>query len=550
MASAMEITDTGRTNVVSRGYLHSTTFNFRNTVAVGVETSRFYMGDQYYEDIEKRLIDIRNKLVAKEESFYRTFGINTGDNSQNAFLFNRLLGSSLERYSVLQKMNTNAFLNNLDNKLFEMVQAVADYFQDKITDPNIDIDKILRPKDLDSMLEESVKLLNKTFYLTFGKRSQVRQAVTKSGQVNKTYEVRFGEVYEKLPKEAKKISKTKSSDFLNNMISYLRPDAELEALIRKSFNKIKNRLNISTYERNNRVGIVGEIQAQVFIDLLLNEMADNAPKSFYVGDLYDSKTGKQSPIDFLIGRYGIQVKNTTESIGNSTIKPFYDIRVQTDVTLETFIRRLDTNPEEFRYFITNAVWLKNNGLNKDQEEDRLNFNDVPMILEYINNILSLNAEKLLHTEATKVINKQGKVLKNTYGNTFFLLKGRYLIPVSVMVDGLIKTLREEEQKNSSGIGYFRRDTLGVSNKKKGKEVKLTSAPNLENAIRIQNEKRAILANMNANNSLSSEGLDYSGELLDYGTSLGEDLANGMNIRVNYKFITENLNKIENNLRLW
>lgn len=547
--ASIEITDTGRSNVVSKGYLHSTTFNFRNAVAVGLETSRFFMDNKYYNDIEKKLINIRDSLISKEDSFYSYFGINTGDSSRNAFMFNQLLKSSLEKYEVLKKMNSSSFFNSLDDKLNEMIQFVANYFQDKLTDSSVDIEKIINPVDLESFFDESLKLLNKTYYLTFGEKSQLRNVFLKNGQRNKTFEVRFGEIYKTLSKETEQISENKSSEFINNMIYFLKPDHDLEILMRKSFNKVKDKLNISTYEKNNRIGIIGKVQAGIIIDLLLDSMADDAPKSFYVGNLYDSGTKKQSPIDFLVGKYGIQVKNTMEAIENSTVKPFYDIKLQTSVSLNTFISRLDSSAEEFKYLVTNVAWLRNNGLNENQKEDKLKFSDIPLILEYINNILSINAEKLLHTEATKVLNKQGKVLRNTYGNTFFLLKGRYLIPISVMVDGMIKTLREQNEAESSGIGFFSRTDLGVSNKK-GKEVKLNSSVNLKNAIAIQNKKHEILSRMGSSGELNMDGFDYSGELLDYGSSLGDDLSSGMNIRVNYKFITENLNKLENNLRLW
>lgn len=547
--ASIEITDTGRSNVVTKGYLHSTTFNFRNAVAVGLETSRFFMDNKYYDDIEKKLINIRDSLISKEDSFYSYFGINTGDSSKNAFLFNQLLKSSLEKYEVLKKMNSSSFFNSLDDKLNEMIQFVANYFQDKLTDSSVNIEKIINPIDLESFFDESLKLLNKTYYLTFGEKSQLRKVFLKNGQRNKTFEIRFGEIYKTLSKETGQISENKSSEFINNMIYSLKPDHDLEILMRKSFNKVKDKLNISTYEKNNRIGIIGEVQAGIIIDLLLDYMADDAPKSFYVGNLYDSGTKKQSPIDFLVGKYGIQVKNTMEAIENSTIKPFYDIKLQTSVSLDTFISRLDSSAEEFKYLVTNVAWLRNNGLNENQKEDKLKFSDIPLILEYINNILSINAEKLLHTEATKVLNKQGKVLRNTYGNTFFLLKGRYLIPISVMVDGMIKTLREQNEAESSGIGFFSRTDLGVSNKK-GKEVKLNSSVNLKNAIAIQNKKHEILSRMGSSGELNIDGFDYSGELLDYGSSLGDDLSSGMNIRVNYKFITENLNKLENNLRLW
>ena len=56
MAFMMEISDTGRENVVSRGYLHSSSFNFRNAVSLATVGSRFYMGEEYYEKTERRLL--------------------------------------------------------------------------------------------------------------------------------------------------------------------------------------------------------------------------------------------------------------------------------------------------------------------------------------------------------------------------------------------------------------------------------------------------------------------------------------------------------------
>ena len=241
------------------------------------------------------------------------------------------------------------------------------------------------------------------------------------------------------------------------MLLYLRPDEEFAALIKKSFNRVKDRMNFKVIEKNNRVGIIGEIQAQIFIDILLDTMADDAPKSFYVGDLYDSETKKQSPVDFLIGKYGIQVKNTTEAIENSTVKPFYDVTLQRDMVLNNFISRLKgSDAEEFKYLITNVAWLRNNGLDGHQRSDPLKFDEIPQILEYINNILASYSEQLLHTEVNKVVSKKGRSYGSNYGNTFFLLKGEYLIPISVMVDGVIQAMRLENQRDSTGAGYFYR----------------------------------------------------------------------------------------------
>lgn len=554
MAFIMEISDTGRENVVSRGYLHSSSFNFRNAVALSMVSSRFYMGQEYYEKTEKRFIDIRNKLRAKEDDFYSIFGINTGDSVTNAYQFNQLFQKSLSRYKVLQKMNTQGFLKMTDSNLVDTMQQVVAKFEDICQDNSIDIERILNPKDFNAAMEEALKALNIIYPLVMGKKTgkkSLKVAFVSGGKVNPEIEVRFGDIFKKeFPNEAKKISEQSSKKFLNNMLLYLKPDEEFAAIIRKSFNKVKDRLNLEVIEKNNRVGIIGEIQTQIFLDLLLDDMANNAPKSFYVGNLYDSETKKQSPVDFLIGKYGIQVKNTTEAIENSTVKPFYDVKVQSDITLSNFIARLKgTDAEEFKYLITNVAWLRNNGLDGHQRSDPLKFDEIPQILEYINNILASYSEQLLHTEANKIVSKKGRSYGTNYGNTFFLLKGEYLIPISVMVDGVIQALRLENQKDSMGVGYFYRNDLGVTNKT-GDSVKLNAATNIGNAIAIHERKSEILGGMAEAGELNPDALDYSGDLLDYGASLGDDLANGMNIRIKYKFITENLNKIENNLRLW
>ena len=193
-----------------------------------------------------------------------------------------------------------------------------------------------------------------------------------------------------------------------------------------------------------------------------------------------------------------------------------------------------------------------------QRSDPLKFDEIPQILEYINNILASYSEQLLHTEVNKVVSKKGRSYGSNYGNTFFLLKGEYLIPISVMVDGVIQAMRLENQRDgrkyktfpgSDGAGYFYRNDLGLTNKT-GDSVKLNAATNIGNAVAIHEKKSEILAGMAAAGELNPDALDYSGDLLDYGASLGNDLASGMNIRIKYKFITENLNKIENNLKLW
>ena len=554
MAFMMEISDTGRENVVSRGYLHSSTFNFRNAVAMSMPSSRFNMDEEYYRKTENKMLAIKQRLEAKENEFYLMFGINTGDNARNAFEFNKLFSKSLRRYKVLKKMSTDGFLKMSDGNLTNTIQKVVTKFENTCKDRSIDIDRILNPTDLNSFMEESLKALNVIYPLSLGKRKDkksLRVAFTKDKKINKNIEVRFGEIFKKeFPDEVKKISDQSAKEFLNNMLLYLQPDEELAAVIKKSFNKVKNKLNLQVIERNNRIGIYGEIQTQIFIDLLLDAMADEAPKSFYVGNLYDSTTKKQSPVDFLIGKYGIQVKNTTEAIENSSVKPFYDVKVQSDITLKNFISRFrGADAEEFRYLISNVIWLRNNGLDGHERSDKLKFDEIPMILGYINNILSTYSEQLLHTEASKIIDKNGRTKGTSYGNTFFLLKGEYLIPISVMIDGIIKAMRLENQKDSVGVGYFYRDDLGVTNKK-GDSVQLNAATNLENAVLIHKTKLEILEAMGMDGSLNLDAYDYSGDLLDYGSGLTDQLTSGVNIRIKYKFITENLNKINNNMKLW
>ena len=552
MSFGIEISDTGRENVVTRGYLHSSSFNFRNAVAIMKENSRFYINEEYYQKIENKLINIKNKLEAKENEFYFMFGINTGNSAKNAYEFNQLFQKSLNRYQVLQKMNTQGFLKMTDGHLVDIIQKVVIKFE-KDCQKDVDIEKIINPKDFNTAIEESLKALNIIYPLVMGRKTgkrSLKSAFLSGGNMNPEIENRFGDIFKKeFPEEVEKISEQSSTAFLNNMLLYLKPDEEFSVLIKKSFNKIKNRLNLKVIEKNNRIGIIGEIQAQILLDLLLDKMEDESSKSFYVGNLYDSATGKQSPVDFLVGQYGIQVKNTTEAIENSTVKPFYDVKVQSDITLNNFISRLNSaDAEEFKYLITNVAWLRNNGLDGHQKSNRLKFEEIPKILEYINNILVSHSEQLLHTEINKIVSKKGRNYGSNYGNTFFLLKGKYLIPISVMIDGIIKALRLENQKDSAGVGYFYRNDLGVTNKT-GNSVKLNTSTNIKNAVAIHERKTEILTEMEKAKELNLEAFDYSGSLLDYGASLGDNLANGTNIRIKYKFITENLNKIEN-LRLW
>ena len=542
-----EISEEGRRNVVSAGYMHSTTFNFKNAVAGGLEGSKFHIDEEYYQKMESSLGKIKNKLLRKENQFYKIFGISGGDSATNAYRFNQLLRKSMERFKVLKKITSSSFYKFIDQDLFNQIQAVAEFFEEKCYDKNIPIEDIIEFKDIDSFLNQALNLINAIYTWEFqgsGKR-KLRKAVVSSGEINSNLKVRFNEVFQKYIKiEAEKIQSKRSADLKKRIITFLNPDDEFRRIIERSYDEIKDRMNFSVLERNNTVGIVGEIDASILIDLMLDKMADKAPKSFYVGDLQDINN-KQSPIDFLIGKYGIQVKNSTKDLSETTGIPFYDIHVQSSLSLDTFISRLNINADEYRYLVTNVMWLRNNGMDKNGSEDKLRMSDIPYILEYINGVISQASEDLFSTKAQDVFDKSGKKIASSYGNTFFLLKGQYLIPISVMIDGIIKTLREEEQKNTSGIGYFDKNTLWTSNKK-NKQVSLNSSTNIANSNKIKEEKRDAISQIGDN----YVSMNYPEPLLGVGSRYGQEIISNTKINIKYKLVMENLNKIENSLRIW
>ena len=542
-----EISEEGRRNVVSAGYLHSTTFNFKNAVAGGLETSRFHIGEDYYSKVEKSLENIKNKLLRKENQFYKIFGISGGDSATNAYRFNQLLRKSMERFETLKRLTSDSFYKFIDQDLVNQIQTVAQFFEQKCYDNNIPIEDIIEIKDVDSFLNQALNLINAIYTWEFsgtGKR-KLRTAITSDGKINKNLKVRFNKVFQEYIKiESRKIQEKRSIDLKKRIISFLNPDDEFRRIIEKSFDEIKDRMNLSILEQNNTIGIIGEIDASILIDLMLDKMADKAPKSFYVGDLRNADK-KQSPIDFLIGKYGIQVKNTSKNLSDTTGIPFYDIHVQSSLSLDTFIGRLDVNADEYRYLVANVMWLRNNGMDKNGKEDKLNMSDIPQILEYINGIISQAAEELFSTKAQDIFDKSGKKVATSYGNTFFLLKGEYLIPISVMIDGIIATLREENQRDTSGIGYFDRNTLWTTNKK-NKQASLTSSTSIANANMIKEEKRDAISQIGDN----FVTMNYPEPLLGVGSKYGQEIISNTNINIKYKFVLENLNKIENNLRIW
>lgn len=542
-----EISEEGRRNVVSAGYLHSTTFNFKNAVAGGLETSRFHIGEDYYSKVEKSLENIKNKLLRKENQFYKIFGISGGDSATNAYRFNQLLRKSMERFETLKRLTSDSFYKFIDQDLVNQIQTVAQFFEQKCYDNNIPIEDIIEIKDVDSFLNQALNLINAIYTWEFsgtGKR-KLRTAITSDGKINKNLKVRFNKVFQEYIKiESRKIQEKRSIDLKKRIISFLNPDDEFRRIIEKSFDEIKDRMNLSILEQNNTIGIIGEIDASILIDLMLDKMADKAPKSFYVGDLRNADK-KQSPIDFLIGKYGIQVKNTSKNLSDTTGIPFYDIHVQSSLSLDTFIGRLDVNADEYRYLVANVMWLRNNGMDKNGKEDKLNMPDIPQILEYINGIISQAAEELFSTKAQDIFDKSGKKVATSYGNTFFLLKGEYLIPISVMIDGIIATLREENQRDTSGIGYFDRNTLWTTNKK-NKQASLTSSTSIANANMIKEEKRDAISQIGDN----FVAMNYPEPLLGVGSKYGQEIISNTNINIKYKFVLENLNKIENNLRIW
>jgi hypothetical protein len=145
------------------------------------------------------------------------------------------------------------------------------------------------------------------------------------------------------------------------------------------------------------------------------------------------------------------------------------------------------------------LWLKNNGLDSDEKESHLKISEIPEIMAFITDIISRAADILLSHrdfELQKEIEFDGK---KSYGNVFFLYKNTYLIPLSKMMEGIIKAveLGRDDEADNTGVGYFSKQGLSYSIKKEDKEeieVKSESKSSF-NAVPMLLEKKKAIADM-------------------------------------------------------
>lgn len=564
----IQVTDEVRRNVVNEGYLHSATSNFENIVAVGYRFSQFYFNDEKREAVNKLLDEIIQRMRATENGFFALFNIQGKNIAEKAYNFNKLLEKSMIDFEAFQRLSDPKLYTFLDKRYEEKIDLIIRNFEKWCEKNNSEVTKkISKDADLTTKLSRIWEAINSRYYLeiTTGEKNktpvQLRKKAPASLSVaTKTFRVRLNTLSEALEKQLGIVNTQTETDLLEQIIQYVKPNADLEKLIRESYNEIKGKVDFLATNKSNLIGAIGELNIKILLDMLASKMADKTLKSFYVGDLYRAASGKdrkQSPIDFLIGKYGIQVKNTESDLLN---KKFHNVKVVSDVTLDTFIKKTLGNSaaasmaNQFRYLVINVSWLRYHGLSKDGEDDRLQLSDIPEVLQFINGILAQAGEAIFHTEAQKVFKGEKEIARNVR-NVIFLLQSRYVVPISLMMEGVKQAWNSYDQKTSSGIGYFKNNELSVNDKMgtvstkgaKGeikRKVNLNAVVNLgaEEIQRVKKEEKLI--------GLPDNQLTYSGELLSYGSDLGQQFASGTTININYTFMMENLNNIYNYLRIW
>ena len=212
----------------------------------------------------------------------------------------------------------------------------------------------------------------------------------------------------------------------------------------------------------------------------------------------------------------------------------------------------EDNVNKFKYLVMNVSWLRHHGLDKFGESDNLKLTDIPDVLQYINGLLARASQSIFHAKVQDVYEGEQKVA-TSYGNVLFLLNQRWVIPVSVMMEGVKQAWNATNQAMTSGVGYFKNNELSVRDKikveKNGTETRRINLNNLVNfgATEFQREKRD---NYLVDLPDRANGLTYSGDLLQYGSEKGQDYIKGTTININYTFIMENLRGILKQFQLY
>lgn len=550
-------------NLVSQGYLHSYTHNFLAATNMGGNLSMFNRDTPYKENLKLKLNDLKDRMEKKEREFYRLFGFNNKNIKISAERFNFYLQKAVSNYKILEELNSPAFYTYLrgNGLLEDEIEKAADIIQESIDKEIYKSFKQSKDKKMTAeLMNEISRAFNESKIPLFGvvkKKNKLKKQYT---ELDTKMTEAFQEIIKQInlsqpKKEVEQISQDYKQEVVLKIENFLRSRGATEELIESVSEVAKSVVytfsDAALKDNNQQLGTIGEVINSFVLEEVLKTINTNLNKKgkanlalTYTGtkktlDIFGKSTGKSSPIDFFIGKFGIQSKNTA----NLSNEGFNDIHVMSSVKLTTFVDRIAESigplqANQYQYLVQNIMWLKKHAIGVNGEND-LKIGDIPEIMSFITDILALGAEQLLVHENIDIED----INTEHYGNVFFFYRTEFLIPVSLMMEGIInsvdKTLKNETE--NTGIGYF--SSNGISaNLDKGKQINLIGgAPMTKNAF-LQQKLDALQQDIQTENPRETITYRYPENLVAVGAYGGKSFRNAATVSLKYKFNLKNLVK--------
>lgn len=562
MAQNQMAADT-QNNLISKGYLHSYTHNFIAATKMGGNLSIFNRDETYKNDLIKKLLALKERMEKKERSFYRNIGFNNKDIRVAAKRFNDYLGRAMKNYKILEQLNSPSFYSYLRGGalLEDNLEGAADIIQDSINKEIYENFKRTRDRDVTAaLMNEISRVFNEGKIPLFGnvkKKNKLKKIYSYADiKMTKAFQDMLKKINLTRPKEqVKEISLEYKEQILNKIENFLTAlGAEktfIKAVLEVAKKVVYEFSDSSLKDSYQQLGTIGEIVNYFSLEEVIKAINENLNKKgranlslVYTGTkktFRDSgeSSGKSSPIDFFIGKYGIQSKNTS----NLSNEGFNDIHVMSSLKLNTFVNRLaasigSAQANQYQYLVQNVMWLKNNAVGVKGEND-LKIGDIPEIMSFITDILSLGAEQLLVHENIDIED----INTNHYGNVFFFYRTEFLVPVSLMMDGIIKAVDKtlKDEATNTGIGYF--SSGGISAElEKGKQINLIGGVPLNKNNFLKQKLEALQKDLNDIGTEEEKVYRYPENLVSVGAYGGQSYRNAMSVSLKYKFNLRNLVK--------
>jgi len=538
-------------NLVASTYLHSHTYLFLEAVDFTNKASYFSKKSKTTTATIVAYLKQTSELMQKREmEFFREFGCNKTTVEASCREFNKKLEVSELIYQIIKTINSNEFMMLLNKGYNTNFDDIRDYVTKKIEqDDTIESAKI--KKDfLDKIASNKIFLVNEAMFYLFGeakgneKYKKARTTTSKNFKKNcesamdEMIKRKIIEITDDNVLDMEKMTASKMENiiitYLNNKIADSKLNRQMQKIISSAMKNFTKNTGFSfkLTTKNTISGFLGEFSTEILLEEILNSM-DVSLSSQYLGAKIDSRTRRQSPVDFLVGKYGIQVKNALT--GGNTFK---DIRLIRSKDLNTFAGAFQNKEIEnqYKYLITNMFWLCNQGMDSDRNLSVLKTGDIPEIMQYIFNLTTQNIEESLGVKDLEL----EQTIATNYGNVFILFNAKYLIPMSSVVDTMILTIKNSDKEKNTSVSYgsFSTKTRAFEEKKYTKEESeiKTNAQSLDRNA-LLNEKHAALESITNYNG----AYRYPRQLREVGTNAANKLIPSIGVKMNY---TLELSKLE------